>query len=291
MKKTELAVDTIYRLKNGFEGLKICVLKSNRNNPIKNKKMMEGCIAVGMQSPGIFADAILALQAGYELIDVEDGHSVAVDEVNDYLVIVDGNTRFHALELALKANKPFEYLFQYKKYSDAVELRAAYLKMNVCNTPTSTADFARDLEATSSNPVLVSYRAKIKDGLTPKAAGYATIGREIVKKDMRELQNGNTPALFNDKPNQDLYEMVYGGISDIREQSPATFKGTEIWSWIANQINAADDKQEMAESVIKMFHTMRPLLLLSIQTAKRNGNRSKEVVVKDYLDTALAELL
>ncbi len=290
MKKAELAVDTIYRLKNGFEGLKICVLKSNRNNPIKNKKMMEGCIAVGMQSPGIFADAILALQAGYELIDVEDGHSVAADEVDDYLVIVDGNTRFHALELALKANQPFEYLFQYKKYSDAVELRAAYLKMNVCNTPTSTADFARDLEATSNNPVLVSYRAKIKDGLTPKAAGYATIGREIVKKDMRELQNGNTPALFNDKPNQDLFERVYGGISDIREQSPATFKGTEIWSWIANQINAADDKQEMAESVIKMFHTMRPLLLLSIQTAKRNGNRSKEVVVKDYLDTALTEL-
>lgn len=251
---------------------------------------MEGCIAVGMQSPGIFADAILALQAGYELIDVEDGHSVAADEVDDYLVIVDGNTRFHALELALKANQPFEYLFQYKKYSDAVELRAAYLKMNVCNTPTSTADFARDLEATSNNSVLVSYRAKIKDGLTPKAAGYATIGREIVKKDMRELQNGNTPALFNDKPNQDLFERVYGGISDIREQSPATFKGTEIWSWIANQINAADDKQEMAESVIKMFHTMRPLLLLSIQTAKRNGNRSKEVVVKDYLDTALAEL-
>lgn len=290
MKKTDLAVDTIYRLKNGYEGLKICVLKSNRNNPIKNKKMMEGCIAVGMQSPGIFADAILALQAGYELIDVEDGHSVTADEVNDYLVIVDGNTRFHALELALKANQPFEYLFQYKKYSDAVELRTAYLKMNVCNTPTSTADFARDLEATSNNSVLVSYRAKIKDGLTPKAAGYATIGREIVKKDMRELQNGNTPALFNDKPNQDLFERVYGGISDIREQSPATFKGTEIWSWIANQINGADDKQEMAESVIKMFHTMRPLLLLSIQTAKRDGNKSKEVVVKDYLDTALAEL-
>lgn len=290
MKKTDLQVDVIYRLKNGYEGLKICVLKSNRNNPIKNKKMMEGCIAVGMQSPGIFADAILALQAGYELIDVEDGHSVAVDEVNDYLVIVDGNTRFHALELALKANQPFEYLFQYKKYSDAVELRAAYLKMNVCNTPTSTADFARDLEATSNNPVLVSYRAKIKDGLTPKAAGYATIGREIVKKDMRELQNGITPALFNDKPNQDLFERIYGGITEIRVQSPATFKGTEIWSWIANQINGADDKQEMAESVIKMFHTMRPLLLLSIQTAKRNGNRSKEVVVKDYLDTALAEL-
>lgn len=290
MTKNNLAVDTIYRLKNGFESLKICVLKSNRNNPIKNKKMMEGCLAVGMQSPGIFADALLAMQAGYELIDVEDGHSVTEDEVNDYLVIVDGNTRFHAMELALKANKPFEYLFQYKKYGDAAELRAAYLKMNVCNTPTSTADFARDLEATSGHPVLEGYRNKIKDGLTPKAAGYATIGREIVKKDMGELQKGNTPALFNDKPNRLLYEHIYEGISDIRKGSPATFKGTEIWSWVANQINGADEKQDMGEKIIKMFHTMRPLLFLSIQNAKRDGNKSKEVVVKDYLDKALSEL-
>lgn len=290
MKKTELAVDTIYRLKNGFEELKICVLKSNRNNPIKNKKMMESCLAVGMQSPGIFADANLALEAGYELIDVEDGHIVNADEVNDYLVIVDGNTRFHALELALKDNQPFEYLFQYKKYRDAVDLRAAYLKMNVCNTPTSTADFARDLEATSNNSVLVSYRAKIKDGLTPKAAGYATIGREIVKKDMRDLQNGITPALFNDKNNQDLYENIYAELSPIRVVSQATFKGTEVWSWIANQLNGADDKQDMGDKIIKMFHTMRPLLFLSIQNAKRDGNKSKEVVVKDYLDQALTEL-
>lgn len=290
MRKNELAVDTIYRLKKNLEGLKICVLKSNRNNPIKNKKMMEGCLAVGMQSPGIFADALLAMQAGYELMDVEDGHSVTEDEVNDYLVIVDGNTRFHAMELALKAQQPFEYLFQYKKYRDAADLRAAYLKMNVCNTPTSTADFARDLEATSSNPVLVSYRTKIKDGLTPKAAGFATIGREIVKKDMRELQNGNTPALFNDKPNQDLYEHIYGGISDIRKGTPATFKGTEVWSWIANKINGADDKQDMAERIIKMFNTLRPHILLSLQTAKRDGNRSKEVVVKDLLDIALIEI-
>lgn len=287
MKKSELQVDIIYRLKKGFEDLKICVLKSNRNNPIKNKKMLEGCLAVGMQSPGIFADAQLAMEAGYELIDVKDGHSVSVDEVNDYLVIVDGNTRFHALELAIKDKKPFEYLFQYKQYRNADDLRAAYQKMNVCNTPTSTADFARDLEATSNNPVLVSYRAKIKDGLTPKAAGYAVIGREIVKKDMIELQKGNTPALFNDKANQDLYEHVYDGISDIRKGTPATFKGTEIWSWIANQINGADNKPNMSERIIKMFITMSYADGKTLETAKRSGNDPKEVVVKRMLDQML----
>lgn len=290
MTKTELAVDTIYRLNKGLEGLKVCVLKSNRNNPIKNKKMMDGCLEVGMQSPGIFADASLALEAGYELLDVENGHVVTADEANDYLVIVDGNTRFHAMELACKDKKAFEYKFQYVKYGDAAALRAAYLKMNVCNTPTSTADFARDLEATSNNPVLVSYRAKIADGLTPKASGYATIGREIVKKDMRELHSGNTPALFNDKPNQDLYAGIYAGLTPLRKLNPATFKGTEIWSWIANKINGADDKTGVADKIVKMFNTMSHVKFASIQKAKRDGNRSKEVVVKDYLDVTFNEV-
>ena len=284
MKKTELQVDVIYRLRNGFEGLNLCVLKSNRNNPIKNKKMMDGCLAVGMQSPGIFADALLAMQAGYELIDVEDGHTVTEDEVNDYLVIVDGNTRFHALEIALKAQKPFEYLFQYKKYRDSDDLRTAYLKMNVCNTPTTTADFARDLEATSNHPVISSYRMKISDGLVAKAAGWATIGREIVKKDMVELQKGNTPALFNDKQNLSLFSQVYDALTPFRQASPNTFKGTEIWSWNANKINGADDKHSMVKTIIKMFNIMSYADGKALENAKRSGNDPKEVVVKRILD-------
>lgn len=290
MEKKQLKVDIIYHLKTGFEGLKICVLKSNRNNPIKNKKMMEGCRAVEMQSPGIFTDASLAMKAGYELIDVKDGHTVTEAEVNDYLVIVDGNTRFHAWELARKENNTFEYLFQYKKYDDAQTFRNAYLKMNVCNTPTSTADFARDLEATSNNPVIASYRSKTNEGLTSKASGYATIGREITKKDMVELQKGITPALFNDKANQNLFENVYNKLTPIRKGSPLTFKGTEIWSWIANKINSAEDKLIMSETIIKMFLTMSIPTFLSIQTAKKDGNRSKETVVKDYLDKALQSM-
>lgn len=284
MEKTDLQVDVIYRLKNGYEGLKICVLKSNRNNPIKNKKMMEGCIEVGMQSPGIFADADLALKAGYELIDVEDGHSVAADEVNEYLVIVDGNTRFHALVLAIMVQKPFEYLFQYKKYRDSTDFRAAYLKMNVCNTPTTTADFARDLEATSNHPVISSYRMKISDGLVAKAAGWATIGREIVKKDMVELQKGNTPALFNDKENLSLFSQVYEALTPFRQASPNTFRGTEIWSWNANKINGADDKRGMVDMIIKMFNTMSFADGKALENAKRSDNDPKEVVVKRILD-------
>lgn len=290
MNKQELEVDKIYRIKKGLEDLNVCVLKSNRNNPVKNKKMLEGLQKIEMQQPGIFADAKLAMEAGYTLLDVTDNHEITQEEVDEYLVIVDGNTRFHAFQLAAKQDKHFDYIFQYKRYADAKSFRKAYQQMNVYNTPTSAADFARDIEATSKSPVLVSYRSRIDDGLFPKSAGYSVIGREITKKDMTEVQKGEIPSLFNDEVNRELFERIYTGIKDIRNGSPAMFRVTEIWSWNASKINGATDKDEMANKLITLFMEMPPLTLLSLQNAKKKGNKTKETVVKDILDAAFTKM-
>lgn len=290
MKKSELTVDQIYHLKKGLEGLKICVLKSNRNNPVKNKKMLEGLLQTEMQQPGIFADAKLAMDAGYTLIDVEDGHAVTPAEVDDYLAIVDGNTRFHAWELGIEKKKFFDYIFQFKEYADAEAFRKAYQQMNVYNTPTSTADFARDVLATSASPVLTSYRDRQADGLTPKAAGYSVIGREIVKKDITEVQKGNMPSLFNDEPNRQRYERLYTGISPLVKGNLSMFKGTEIWSWNASKLNSANDKDKMVDQIIKMFMEMPAPTFVSLLTAKKEANKTKETVVKDILDAALSKV-
>lgn len=290
MNKQELEVDKIYRLKKGLEGLKICVLKSNRNNPVKNKKMLEGLLQIEMQQPGIFADAKLALDAGYTLLDVSDGHVITPEEVVDYLVIVDGNTRFHALQLAAKQDKHFDYIFQFKDYGNHEAFRQAYQQMNVYNTPTSAADFARDIEATSASPVLAGYRSRINDGLFPKAAGYSLIGREITKKDMTEVHRGNTPSLFGDDTNRGLFERVYAGIESLRKGYPAMFKGTEIWTWNASKINGATDKDEMVDQLIRMFMKMPAPTFLSLLNAKKDGNRTKDIVVKDILDAAFSNI-
>lgn len=290
MKKSELTVDRIYHLKKGLEGLKICVLKSNRNNPVKNKKMLEGLLQTEMQQPGIFADAKLAMDAGYTLIDVEDGHAVTPAEVDDYLAIVDGNTRFHAWELGIEKKKFFDYIFQFKEYESAEEFRKAYQQMNVYNTPTSAADFARDVLATSASPVLTSYRARQADGLTPKAAGFSVIGREIVKKDLTDVQKGITPSLFNDEPNRLRYEKLYAGISPLVKGNLSMFKGTEIWSWNASKLNSANDKDKMVNQIIKMFMEMPAPTFVSLLTAKKEANKTKETVVKDILDAALSKV-
>lgn len=290
MNKHELEVDKIYRLKKGLEGLKICVLKSNRNNSVKNKKMLQGLLQAEMQQPGIFTDARLAMDAGYTLIDVEDGHTVTPEEVDVYLVITDGNTRFHAWEMVAQQDKQFDYIFQFKEYKSAEEFRKAYQQMNVYNTPTTAADFARDIEATSASPVLRGYRSRIEDGLFPKAAGYSVIGREITKKDMTEFHKGNTPPLFENDTIRELFERVYIGIKSLRKGYPAMFKGTEIWTWNASKINGATDKDEMADKLIKMFTEMPAPTFLSLLNAKKDGNRTKETVVKDILDSAFTKM-
>lgn len=290
MEKTELKVDKIYHLKNGLEGLKICVLQSNRNNPGKNKKMLKGLLQTEMQQPAILANAKHAMDAGYTLTDVTDGHEVKPEEVNEYLVITDGNTRFHAWQLAIKDKKNLDFIFQYKEYANAEAFRKAYQQMNVYNTPTSAADFARDVLATSASPVLTSYRARQADGLTPKAAGFSVIGREIVKKDLTDVQKGVTPSLFNDEPNRLRYERLYIGISPLVKGNLSMFKGTEIWSWNASKLNSANDKDEMVDQIIKMFMEMPAPTFVSLLTAKKEANKTKETVVKDILDAALSKV-
>lgn len=289
MKKHELKVDVIYHLKKMLEGLKVCVIESNRNNPTKNKKMMEGCISEGMQQPGIFAEAKLAMEAGYKLKDVEDNHVISADEVADYLVITDGNTRFHAYMLSQKDNKgkKFEYKFHLMTYADAASFRTAYLKMNIYNNPTKVEDFARDVMATSNHPVLVSYRAKINMGLTPKAAGFATIGREIVKQDLINLLEGKEPAIFDDGENLNRYYDVYANMHDLLDADIKVFKGSEVWKFNASKINDAEDKALMRDRLIKMYCTMPVKTFGKLQKAKANGALSKEAVVSNILEEAL----
>lgn len=288
MKKNELRVDEIYHLIKMLEGLKVCVVESNRNNPTKNKKMMECCISERMQQPGIFADAKLAMDAGYTLKDVEDGHVISADEVADYLAVADGNTRLHAYLLNQKDDnaKKFEYKFHLMTYTDAAAFRTAYQKMNIYNNPTRVEDFVRDTLATTDNPTLASYRSKIKMGLTPKAAGFATIGREIVKKDLIDFQNGKVPALFNDGENITRFSGVYASMLDLMETDIKVFKGSEVWKFNATKVNEAADKNLTCEHLKKMYCSMSVKIFGKLQKAKADGASSKEAAVFSILEEA-----
>ena len=119
MNKTEIEVGKIFNLINGTEGLKICIMEPNRNVPSQIKKMQTSIEEIGQQQPGIFTEAVLLYQAGYRLIDVNDGHVItSEEEAAEYVCILDGNTKFHAYRGSAKVDKPFPYRSQYIRYPD-----------------------------------------------------------------------------------------------------------------------------------------------------------------------------
>lgn len=290
MKKEDLEVGKIYRLQTKTDGLKIAVIQSNRCNPKKHREMLKGCRSVGQQQPGIFIDAKLASEAGYTLIDVEDSHVVTKAEVADYVVVFDGNNRYHAHLLGLKENTPFVYSFHYVEFPDAATFKKAYHEINIYNTPTNTVDFARDFQATSNNPVIASYREKISIGLVPKAAGFATIGREILKKDLNLLVKGEIPAGFNDKENLIRFSRIFESMKSLVERDTKVYRGTEIWSWISAKMAAAEDKDAMVSIIVGMFEGLSYLKGLRLKSAKATGNKPKATVVKEILDEIFKEM-
>ena len=287
MKKQEIKVDTIYRLTNGTEGLKICIMESNRNVPSQIKKMLKSIREIGQQQPGLFTEATYLFNAGYKLIDVDDNHVVAENEVEGYLCIFDGNTKFHAYEMATKEGNPFEYKFQYVTFPDMDTCVKTYRGINMANTPTRTKDYVRDFQATSTHPILSLFRARVEDGLYPKSAGFSIFGEELQKKHVEMLWKGETPALFQDEENIARYNRIYDSMRELVKENPKEFRGTEVWCFISSKMNKAADKNEMAAKIINFFENLPHKVFTAMQKAKKDGAKSRAQVVSEILENAM----
>ena len=72
------------------------VIASNRKEEKQIKAKQKSCREYGMIIPGLFTDATVAYDAGYELINPLTGETVkSREETYGKTVIAEGNTRFH----------------------------------------------------------------------------------------------------------------------------------------------------------------------------------------------------
>lgn len=284
------------------------VIASNRKEERQIKAKQKSCREYGMIIPGLFTDATVAYDAGYELINPLTGETVkSREETYGKTVIAEGNTRFWALlaemerieDLKRKGKdgdeKPFEYTFTYRHITDPKVFKNLYRHINIDNVPTRTQDFARDILATErENKFVISYASKIDRGLSPKGAGFATMGKEVKKKDIEALMAGNVPGIFDDGHSDDLetYQTVFEGVCEgfgIAKDAPIknkVLKGTFIWRWIANKMNAADEggRLDLAVKVISIFTSMSAQDSERINNAEKTETQTREQVIHAILD-------
>ena len=284
------------------------VIASNRKEEKQINAKQKSCREYGMIISGLFTDATVAFDAGYELINPLTGETVkSREETYGKTVIAEGNTRFWALLAEMERiedlkrkekdddEKPFEYTFTYRHITDPKVFKNLYRHINIDNVPTSTKDFARDVLATErENMVVISYAKKIDRGLSPKAAGFATKGKEVKKKDIKALMAGKVPSIFNNGHGDELetYQMVFEGVCEgfgITKDAPVknkVLKGSFIWRWIANKMSATDeaDRHDVTVKVISIFTSMSAQDSERINNADKTATQTREQVIHSILD-------
>ena len=284
------------------------VIASNRREEKQIKSKQKSCCEYGMIIPGLFTDATVAFDAGYELINPLTGETVKRrEETYGKLVVMEGTTRLWALlaEMEriedLKRNgkggdeKPFEYTFTYRHITDCKVFKNLYRHINIDNVPTRTKDFARDFLATErENKFVTSYANKIDRGLSPKGAGFATSFKDVKKADIETLLAGKDPAVFNSSNKNDLEisDMIYNGVLEgfaIEKGAPVknkVLKGSFIWRWIANKMNETNegDRLDLAVKVISIFTSMSAQDSERINNAEKTETQTREQVIHAILD-------
>ena len=284
------------------------VIESNRREEKQIKAKQKSCREYGMIIPGQFTDATVAYDAGYDLINPLTGETVkSREETYGKRVVMEGTTRLWALLAEMERiedlkrkekdddEKPFEYTFTYRHITDPKVFKDLYRHINIDNVPTRAKAFARDFLATErENKFVTSYANKIDRGLSPKGAGFATSFKDVKKADIEALLAGKDPAVFNSSNKDDLEisDMIYNGVLEgfaIEKGAPVknkVLKGTFIWRWIANKINATDEggRLDIAVKVISIFTSMSAQDSERINNAEKTETQTREQVIHAILD-------
>lgn len=301
----------IFTLKKKTLG-KVFVIKSNRRDSKQIKAKQKSCRKHGMLVSALFTDATVAYDAGYVLVNPITGEEVKNrEETFGMLVIMEGNTRFWAWLEEIKRikeekrkskgkgdakkEKPFEYTFTYRHITDPKVFKDQYRHINLDNVPTKTKELARDfMDTEKANKIISAYAGKIDRGLTPKAAGIATKGKEVKKADVQALLEGKVPSVFNDGDTEDieLYQMIFEGVCEgfgIEKGASIknkVLKGTFIWNWTAKRMNITDagDRFDLAVKVISIFTSMSAQDSERINNAEKTETQTREQVIHGILD-------
>ena len=152
---------------------------------------------------------------------------------------------------------------------------------------TKTKEFANDVLATTDLPVLLSYKEKIAKGLAAKAAGYATVGREIVKRDMESIFNGKIPSEISNTGILAMTDPIYSAVMQAfssEKKAKSIVKGTNLWSYNAKKLSASSDKKAESKKLVKLYSILGSRECSELMDVKAESGRTKEQIIHEILE-------
>ena len=285
------------------DDIKLAIIASNRKNKQQIADKLASCEKVGMLTPAILVSARLVVDSGLPVLDAFTGNEIPEDQLDSTSCIQEGHNRFYAWLQALEKAKQnpsyvaFDFKYVVQDYDSPEQFREAYHHINMYNAPTRAKDFANEVFMTTDNAVVKAYKQKIDDGMTAKAAGYATVGKEIKRADIVTFFLTGKSSVLDDAsllPHTDLvYSAVRTAFACEKGKLKPILKGTEIWGFVAENFSSAKTEEEryiMAVKLECLFNTLPSSYATRILTAKASGDQTRQQVVKAILKEYFAAL-
>ena len=286
-------------INNGYQ---IARLENNRvldDKAVKAK--MKSLKAKGQLQTAIVLPAQRAKDENLQVVDFSSGDPVMDEDVQNYLVLPEGNHRYEAHLRLLKENQENDGKENFKKYegkfyvmlplSDSLSIAEMMAEMNICTKVWKGTDYIRG--AIMSHPENVTevlrYMAKLEESKCslPAISIYVTDSEKVNKAMLQKFMNGKVPEVLQDSED---HQFLIDRSKKVLEAAKGfgSMLGTRSFAdWVKKKLAPTQKLtgEEVTNRLVGFFEDLSDEQITTICNSKgERGKSSKEDVIYSKLD-------
>lgn len=286
-------------INNGYQ---IARLENNRvldDKAVKAK--MKSLKAKGQLQTAIVLPAQRAKDENLQVVDFSSGDPVMDEDVQNYLVLPEGNHRYEAHLRLLKENQENDGKENFKKYegkfyvmlplSDSLSIAEMMAEMNICTKVWKGTDYIRG--AIMSHPENVTevlrYMAKLEESKysLPAISIYVTDSEKVNKAMLQKFMNGEVPEVLQDSED---HQFLIDRSKKVLEAAKGfgSMLGTRSFAdWVKKKLAPTQKLtgEEVTNRLVGFFEDLSDEQITTICNSKgERGKSTKENVIYSKLD-------
>lgn len=268
------------------QGKKIGRLSLNRwLNPSIIKAKMKSIKENGLLMPAVIVDAKDVKDL--EIVDFETGEKV--DDVDNYVVLLDANHRYEAYsELKKKDKYDGEFYFIYP-LNKPVSIQKLLSEINIATNPWKGVDYINGVLMTGCDSKLMKEMGKLaNDGYSLSAASKWLTFSEIKKEKLVSLMKGkNVNIAANDVDIDNRMKLLKTTKAKLGDKLT---KGKAVIDWIISRYIGINDvdKASFIDNMISEINSLTDDDCKKLQSFKgERGIQSKQDKINEFLTLRL----
>lgn len=267
------------------QGKKIGRLSLNRRlNPSIIKAKMKSLKENGLLMPAVIVDGKDVKDL--EIVDFETGNKV--ENVDNYVVLLDANHRYEAYLELKKKGVDVEFYFIYS-LNPSLSIQKQLSEINVATNPWKGVDYINGVLMKGNDSKLMKEMGKLaKDGYSLSAASKWLTFSEVKKEKLVAIMNGKKDGITTNDADIDnrmkLLDTTKAKLGD------KLTKGKAVIDWIINKYyDISDaDKPSFIDNMIGKINSLTDDECKEIQSFKgERGIKSKQDKINEFLTEKL----